>query len=239
MELTLSLISKSRKHNSSFIQSLFYSLRKTETLFKKLLNIFDCFTLERRSLSTKRVALPNCLIFQQTFGYYYFHSDLPIVKAAINLVFQQMDGNGLIMEGRLVLASLFAQKNNIIDKTSLILKDILQGYDRRAIPSRNGEAVQVVIELLATNRLRLNHIEKHYSLVLFLRERWKDYRLSYGDKYSNFSNNNYIALGGNSANSIWLPDIIFSGVRKLTHFTLSKPNLMTRIYADGRVLHSR
>lgn len=139
----------------------------------------------------------------------------------------------------LLFRSLFAQKNNIIDKTSLILKDILQGYDRRAIPSQNGEAVQVVIELVVTSRLRLNHIEKHYSLVLFLRERWKDYRLSYGDKYSNFSNNNYIVLGGNSGNSIWLPDITFSGVRKLTHFALLKPNLLTRIYADGRVLHSR
>ncbi|RWS01304.1 glutamate-gated chloride channel-like protein, partial [Dinothrombium tinctorium] len=120
-------------------------------------------------------------------------------------------------------------------------------YDRRIRPSGNVTTYQkgdkdysnknpVVVEMNMFVRRISNFDEKNQAITMqiTLRQSWTDERLKFSPNEADLIN--FVNL--EDAASIWTPDLFISNEISGKQHTLLKPNLLIRIFPNGRVLYS-
>ncbi|XP_065931130.1 glycine receptor subunit alpha-2-like isoform X2 [Magallana gigas] len=87
--------------------------------------------------------------------------------------------------------------------------------------------------LYRKNILLRKFYQQDFTMSFFLRQRWRDIRLSH-----NSSGVSVLELHHKAINKVWIPDIYFVN-EKTAHFhDVSVPNIMFNIFPDGRVSYS-
>ena len=69
---------------------------------------------------------------------------------------------------------------------------------------------------------------------MYLRQTWRDSRLSY-EQYHNKS----ITLNYDHFSMIWVPDLFFRNAKRGMFHTLTVPNRLLRIWPNGTILYSQ
>ncbi len=71
-------------------------------------------------------------------------------------------------------------------------------------------------------------------MSIFMRQRWHDKRLA----YSHLSQENMVTLDARLADSIWLPDLMFTNEKSAYFHDVTKPNRYMRLYKNGTIYYS-
>ncbi|XP_074596834.1 glutamate-gated chloride channel-like isoform X2 [Brevipalpus obovatus] len=141
-----------------------------------------------------------------------------------------------------------ALRNRRIEQ--LILERILgENYDTRirpaGKPSNNSQIkadgpCEVEVNMMVRSITRIDDVKMEYSTQLTFREFWSDSRLVYTEQMRKhrISNNSieYIAL--TEPGRVWLPDLFFRNEKKGRFHKIILPNVLLRIYPNGRVTYS-
>lgn len=79
---------------------------------------------------------------------------------------------------------------------------------------------------------------QEYNTQLTFREEWVDSRLAYGKLWQNKSLEfpDFVILQPD--HKIWMPDTFFQNENDARKHQVDKPNVLIRIYPDGKVLYS-
>ncbi|XP_012555765.2 gamma-aminobutyric acid receptor subunit beta-3 isoform X1 [Hydra vulgaris] len=99
------------------------------------------------------------------------------------------------------------------------ISNLLDGYDCRLRPDYLGKPVEVIVEATILSIKSVDIIKMTYTMELFFRQRWRDYRLKH-----NLDQNLQITVGEkHPADIIWTPDTVFinSAVSNLFHLTVN------------------
>ncbi|CEF68379.1 GluClalpha [Strongyloides ratti] len=114
-----------------------------------------------------------------------------------------------------------------------------KSYNKHVRPygeSNNGP-VNVEVDLFIRSISNLNEINMEYSTQITLRQKWFDERLSYGNNKSIVSFlPEYFILTDDS--KIWMVDTFFPNEKNGHRHMIDKPNMLLRIYGNGKVLYS-
>lgn len=132
-------------------------------------------------------------------------------------------------------------KPNIFKSNVQVLYDLMtkKSYNKHVRPygeSNNGP-VNVEVDLFIRSISNLNEINMEYSTQITLRQKWFDERLSYGNNKSIVSFlPEYFILTDDS--KIWMVDTFFPNEKNGHRHMIDKPNMLLRIYGNGKVLYS-
>ena len=77
-------------------------------------------------------------------------------------------------------------------------------------------------------------IFQDYSLTIFLRQTWRDSRLS----FAHLNNASSVTMDARMVKSIWVPDLFFPNEKKSHFHDITVPNRLVRIASDGTVFYS-
>ena len=80
---------------------------------------------------------------------------------------------------------------------------------------------------------------QHYSLDIFLRQYWTDYRLAFRNLNQAMYINSSVVFSNEIAELIWLPDPFFPLSKKGELHQLTKPNLVFELSPDGTIFFSQ
>ncbi|WAQ98194.1 GLRA3-like protein [Mya arenaria] len=75
---------------------------------------------------------------------------------------------------------------------------------------------------------------QEYSMDIFLRQKWEDKRLEYG----NTSELPWLELDNKMMSRVWIPDTFFPNEKKARVHDVTVPNKMMHLYKNGTVLYS-
>jgi len=121
-----------------------------------------------------------------------------------------------------------------------ILDEILGNhYDNRIRPSGanatstlNDGACHVRVNIFVRSISRIDDVTMEYATQITFREEWTDDRL----KYNKNSGIRFLTL--TEPEKIWKPDLFFSNEKEGHFHNIIMPNVLLRIYPDGKVLYS-
>ncbi|XP_037080556.1 gamma-aminobutyric acid receptor alpha-like [Pollicipes pollicipes] len=123
------------------------------------------------------------------------------------------------------------QQNNHRN-VSLLLDNLLSGYDNSLRPNFGGPPTLVEIDIMVKSMGPISEIDLTYSLDCYFRQTWVDRRLAFkGEKQ-------VLSLSISMLGKIWKPDTYFYNGRESQLHTITVPNKFVRLYQDGRVLYS-
>eukprot|EP00794_Sanderia_malayensis_P007279 gene7279-8090_t len=126
-----------------------------------------------------------------------------------------------------------AQLRNSSELTTL-LQDIMKSYDRRILPTKNGEPALVKLQMYIGDMVPVENIHMHFSIDLYLREFWNDHRLILP-----LNGSQQFPLPGDFMNDIWTPDIYFPLGKKGKLHDITKKNSLIRILPNGEIRSSQ
>ncbi|XP_077990388.1 glycine receptor subunit alpha-2-like [Glandiceps talaboti] len=117
------------------------------------------------------------------------------------------------------------------DQTSTLLNYLLdpERYDKRFRPSAKGPPVTVTCDIFINSFDSVTETTMDYSLSIFMRQRWKDGRLSHNDSEAIFIHD---------IRRIWTPDAFFPNEKNGHLHTVTVENQIARIHPDGSLLYS-
>ncbi|XP_052281275.1 glycine receptor subunit alpha-2-like [Dreissena polymorpha] len=95
-------------------------------------------------------------------------------------------------------------------------------------------ATKVQIKILIQNIYSVTETSMDYSLDIFLRQKWTDPRLKYG----NMSELEWLELDSKMMDKVWVPDTYFPNEKTASVHTVTVPNKMMHLYKNGTVLYS-
>ncbi|KAL3880816.1 hypothetical protein ACJMK2_033023, partial [Sinanodonta woodiana] len=110
------------------------------------------------------------------------------------------------------------------DNMSMILDQLLQGYDRRLRPGCGGQLFQSSLLLKRPDV---------YSMDCYFRQMWLDERLAFNASMQ------YVSLNIKVLDRVWYPDTMFLNGGKSYLHMVPVPNKFLRIYKNGTVLLSQ
>uniref|UniRef100_A0A0N4Z2K4 Glycine receptor subunit alphaZ1-like n=1 Tax=Parastrongyloides trichosuri TaxID=131310 RepID=A0A0N4Z2K4_PARTI len=110
------------------------------------------------------------------------------------------------------------------------------GYNKRIRPDFNedGEPVHVDVDFFLRSISNFNELNMEYSAQITLRQSWIDERLAFKDEIPNSPE--YFALNDDS--KLWIVDSFFRNEKNGHRHMIDKPNMLVRIYKDGKVVYS-
>ncbi|KAK3099756.1 hypothetical protein FSP39_009158 [Pinctada imbricata] len=109
-------------------------------------------------------------------------------------------------------------------------------YDPKIAPDFEEDyATVVTIQLYVISVDSLNEMSMDYSVDLYLRQTWYDWRLSFVNESSPF---NRLELGQMMIEKVWVPDSFFSNEKKASFHTVTVPNKLMHIYRNGMIKYS-
>ncbi|CAH1102402.1 unnamed protein product [Psylliodes chrysocephalus] len=124
------------------------------------------------------------------------------------------------------------QKNDH-QNISLLLDNLLRGYDNSVRPDFGGPPTIVEVDIMVRSMGPISEIDMTYSMDCYFRQSWMDKRLSF------FASSNYtLALSISMLAKIWKPDTYFYNGKQSYLHTISTPNKFVRLHHDGQVLYS-
>ncbi|XP_067684127.1 glycine receptor subunit alpha-2-like [Haliotis asinina] len=95
-----------------------------------------------------------------------------------------------------------------------------------------GSATKVNIDVLMTSLGPLNDSDMDFYTTLFLRQEWRDPRLSFD------SFNTSIVVSHKRLPQLWVPDLFFPQAKEERSHDLTTPNVLIRLSPDGSILYS-
>jgi len=115
-----------------------------------------------------------------------------------------------------------------------MLQEVMKNYDKRIVPTKDGEPTVVNLQMYIGDMVPVENIHMHYSMDLYLREFWYDYRLELP-----LEDGEQFPLNGMFIDSIWTPDIYFPLGKKGQLHEITRPNSLIRIFKNGLVRSSQ
>ncbi|CAH3149559.1 unnamed protein product, partial [Pocillopora meandrina] len=116
-------------------------------------------------------------------------------------------------------------------RTTLVLKTLFEGYDKRLRPNFGGPPCKVNISMHVLSMVPIKEIDMEATFVMFFRQHWLDPRLAYGPSLGMPK----MKLSGNIVDQVWIPDTYF--VNDLTQ-KKSCADFMFELSQEGVITHS-
>ncbi|XP_052795316.1 glycine receptor subunit alpha-2-like isoform X2 [Mya arenaria] len=108
-------------------------------------------------------------------------------------------------------------------------------YDSSIAPDFELDVpTEVRVRILIQNIYSVTETSMEYSMDIFLRQKWEDKRLKYG----NTSELPWLELDNKIMDSVWVPDTFFPNEKKARVHDVTVPNKMMHLYKNGTVLYS-
>ncbi|XP_067644044.1 gamma-aminobutyric acid receptor alpha-like isoform X2 [Eurosta solidaginis] len=123
------------------------------------------------------------------------------------------------------------QRNNHAN-ISLLLDNLLRGYDNSIRPDFGGPPATVEVDIMVRSMGPISEVDMTYSMDCYFRQSWVDKRLAFKGAQDT------LALSVSMLARIWKPDTYFYNGKQSYLHTITTPNKFVRIYQNGRVLYS-
>ncbi|XP_078614453.1 glycine receptor subunit alpha-3-like [Branchiostoma floridae x Branchiostoma japonicum] len=118
------------------------------------------------------------------------------------------------------------------------LYDLLTKYDKRFRPNFRGSNVRVIVQMYVNGLSSISDSEMDYKLIFFLRQRWNDPRLRYGD-FEPEVTQPFVTLDESALADLWVPDIFFENGKGAAYPEGKEHTTLIRIYPSGDILFTR
>uniref|UniRef100_A0A8C5N0C3 Gamma-aminobutyric acid type A receptor subunit delta n=1 Tax=Leptobrachium leishanense TaxID=445787 RepID=A0A8C5N0C3_9ANUR len=112
------------------------------------------------------------------------------------------------------------------------LDRLMKGYARNFRPGIGGPPVNVAVDIEVTSIDHISEVNMEYTMTVFLRQSWKDERLSY--------NHTKKTLGFDCrfVEKIWVPDTFIVNAKSAWFHDVTVENKLIRLQPDGVILYS-
>ncbi|XP_052794159.1 glycine receptor subunit alpha-2-like isoform X2 [Mya arenaria] len=108
-------------------------------------------------------------------------------------------------------------------------------YDSSIAPDFELDVpTEVYVQMLIQNIYSVSVTSMEYSMDIFLRQKWEDRRLEYG----NTSELPWLELDNKIMGSVWVPDTFFPNEKNARVHDVTVPNKMMHLYKNGTVVYS-
>ena len=116
---------------------------------------------------------------------------------------------------------------------SKILDDLLVNYDKRFIPTLPGYPLKVDIQLVISEVFNLDDSNRDLEMLLYIRQRWFDYRLSW-----NSTDVSRIKVREHLLHKIWIPDIRIRNLKDAKRFH-DFGGVNMNLHSNGKIYFSQ
>eukprot|EP00058_Branchiostoma_floridae_P007686 XP_002593174.1 hypothetical protein BRAFLDRAFT_72747 [Branchiostoma floridae] len=118
------------------------------------------------------------------------------------------------------------------------LYDLLTKYDKRFRPNFRGSNVRVIVQMYVNGLSSISDSEMDYKLIFFLRQRWNDPRLRYGN-FEPEVTQPFVTLDESALADLWVPDVFFENGKGAAYPEGKEHTTLIRIYPSGDILFTR
>ncbi|XP_007905471.1 gamma-aminobutyric acid receptor subunit delta isoform X1 [Callorhinchus milii] len=112
------------------------------------------------------------------------------------------------------------------------LDDLMKGYARNFRPGIGGPPLNVALAIEVASIDHISEANMEYTMTLFLRQIWRDYRLSYNHT------NKTLGLDSRFVDKLWLPDTFIVNAKSAWFHDVTVENKLIRLQPDGVILYS-
>ncbi|XP_013414141.1 glycine receptor subunit alpha-2 [Lingula anatina] len=110
-------------------------------------------------------------------------------------------------------------------------------YDTRIRPGLDtGNPTLVNVSMHFNFIADLSDVSMDFTINIFLRQNWNDPRLAFAGNTSGLDS---VTLGDSTRNDIWVPDLYFMNEKNSRFHTVTTPNRMIIISANGDIMYSQ
>ncbi|KAM9377630.1 gamma-aminobutyric acid receptor subunit pi [Pholidichthys leucotaenia] len=107
----------------------------------------------------------------------------------------------------------------------------MKGYNRYLRPNFNEGPVEIGMSLDIASIDAISEINMDYTATIFLRQRWRDARLT-------FPGNGSVSLDGRLVSLLWIPDTFIPDSKRSFLHDVTVENRLIRIFSNGTVLYA-
>ncbi|RMX60158.1 hypothetical protein pdam_00010130 [Pocillopora damicornis] len=112
---------------------------------------------------------------------------------------------------------------------SQLIRDLLDGYDKRLRPNFGGPPVNVSATVFIEFIGDIDEINMEFTTIMYFRQYWKDERLKYNHK----GYKKRLAFNPEMLKFIWVPDTHFPGIKDGLKHDITDTNEVVRLWPDG------
>ncbi|XP_072333905.1 gamma-aminobutyric acid receptor subunit delta isoform X3 [Scyliorhinus torazame] len=112
------------------------------------------------------------------------------------------------------------------------LDDLMKGYARNFRPGIGGPPLNVALAIEVASIDHISEANMDYTMTVFLRQIWKDDRLSYNHT------NKTLGLDSRFVDKLWLPDTYIVNAKSAWFHDVTVENKLIRLQPDGVILYS-
>ncbi|XP_069774416.1 gamma-aminobutyric acid receptor subunit delta isoform X2 [Narcine bancroftii] len=112
------------------------------------------------------------------------------------------------------------------------LDDLMKGYARNFRPGIGGPPLNVALAIEVASIDHISEANMEYTMTVFLRQIWKDERLSYNHT------NKTLGLDSRFVDKLWLPDTYIVNAKSAWFHDVTVENKLIRLQPDGVILYS-
>ncbi|XP_078413814.1 gamma-aminobutyric acid receptor subunit delta isoform X2 [Cetorhinus maximus] len=112
------------------------------------------------------------------------------------------------------------------------LDDLMKGYARNFRPGIGGPPLNVALAIEVASIDHISEANMDYTMTVFLRQIWKDERLSYNHT------NKTLGLDSRFVDKLWLPDTYIVNAKSAWFHDITVENKLIRLQPDGVILYS-
>ncbi|XP_063224396.1 gamma-aminobutyric acid receptor subunit beta-like isoform X2 [Bacillus rossius redtenbacheri] len=123
------------------------------------------------------------------------------------------------------------QQSERLENATQTISRILEGYDIRLRPNFGGDPLYVGMDLTIASFDSISEVNMDYTITMYLNQYWKDERLSFS------SDDRVLALSGDFAEKIWVPDTFFANDKNSFLHDVTERNKLVRLHGDGSITY--
>ncbi|XP_048417846.1 gamma-aminobutyric acid receptor subunit delta isoform X1 [Stegostoma tigrinum] len=112
------------------------------------------------------------------------------------------------------------------------LDDLMKGYARNFRPGIGGPPLNVALAIEVASIDHISEANMEYTMTVFLRQIWKDERLSYNHT------NKTLGLDSRFVDKLWLPDTYIVNAKSAWFHDVTVENKLIRLRPNGVILYS-
>ncbi|XP_072888561.1 gamma-aminobutyric acid receptor subunit delta isoform X2 [Hemitrygon akajei] len=112
------------------------------------------------------------------------------------------------------------------------LDDLMKGYARNFRPGIGGPPLNIALAIEVASIDHISEANMEYTMTVFLRQIWKDERLSYNHT------NKTLGLDSRFVDKLWLPDTYIVNAKSAWFHDVTVENKLIRLQPDGVILYS-
>ncbi|XP_040275874.1 gamma-aminobutyric acid receptor subunit delta [Bufo bufo] len=112
------------------------------------------------------------------------------------------------------------------------LEGLMKGYAWKFRPGIGGSPVIVAVDIEVTSIDHISEINMEYTMTVFLRQSWRDERLSYNHT------NKTLGFDSRFVEKLWIPDTFIVNAKSAWFHDVTVENKLIRLQPDGVILYS-